>query len=82
MSYMRKPIFFKENKLIKAFMASIFYIIYLPFNTCTITVRGFAFEGLHVYFPESGARALCMSKYEVVMSPFSVMTLTPPLGES
>lgn len=54
----------------------------LPFKICTFIVSGLAFVGLHVYFPESGSLARCISKFEIVMSPFSVITETPPRGES
>lgn len=57
-------------------------ILYIPFRTWTLTVLGFAWVGKHVYFPESDILAFCMSKYDVVTSPFSVMTDTPPRGES
>lgn len=49
---------------------------------CTLTKTGFAFEGEHEYFPESDTRAFCIRRYDVVISPFSVITETPPLGES
>lgn len=55
---------------------------YIPFRTWTLTVLGFACVGKHVYFPESDILAFCMSKYDVVTSPFSVITDTPPRGES
>lgn len=54
----------------------------LPFSTCTLTVSGFACDGEHVYLPESDILARCISKYDVVISPFSVITDTPPRGES
>lgn len=56
--------------------------MYLPFRTCTVTDSGFACDGEHVYLPESDILARCISKYDVVISPFSVITDTPPLGES
>ena len=57
-------------------------IVYLPFKTCTVTLRLLAFDGLHWYCPESDVRAFCMSKKDVVVSPFSVITDTPPRGLS
>lgn len=59
-----------------------YVIVYLPFKTCTVTLRLLAFDGLHWYCPESDVRAFCMSKNDVVVSPFSVMTDTPPRGLS
>ena len=56
--------------------------IYLPFNTCTLTLATSAFDGEHEYFPESAKSAFCINKYEVVTSPFSVITETPPRVES
>lgn len=49
---------------------SIMYNINLPFSTCTLTVSGFACDGEHVYLPESDILARCISKYDVVISPF------------
>ncbi len=36
----------------------------------------------HLYTPESAAAALCMSRWLVVDSPFSITRETPPRGES
>lgn len=55
---------------------------YLPFSTWTVTLLLFALLGLHWYWPESCGRALCINKNDVVVSPFSVITETPPRGES
>lgn len=55
---------------------------HLPANTCTFTLLLFALLGEHVYWPESDALALCIKRYDVVTSAFSVMTLTPPRSES
>lgn len=48
----------------------------------TFTDFELAFEGKQEYLPESEIWARCIRRYDVVMSPFSVMTETPPLGES
>jgi hypothetical protein len=45
-------------------------------------LTGLAFDGEQTYLPLSFDLARCISRYDVVMSPFSVMTLTPPRGES
>jgi len=55
---------------------------YLPFRTCTRTLATSALEGAQEYLPESARSAFCMSRNEVVTSPFSVITDTPPLDES
>lgn len=57
-------------------------IEYVPFRMCTLTVTGLAFDGEQVYFPESDFRARCIKRNDVVTSPFSVITDTPPRGES
>lgn len=41
-----------------------------------------AFEGAHVYLPESAKSAFWINRYDVVISAFSVITDIPPLGES
>lgn len=61
---------------------SIKIIFYLPFRTCTRILEISAFDGAHEYFPESGKSASCMSRYDVVVSPFCVCTDIPPLAES
>lgn len=47
-----------------------------------LTLATSAFDGEHEYLPESAKSAFCISKYDVVTSPFSVITDTPPLVES
>lgn len=47
-----------------------------------MTVSGLALDGEHIYFPESATLARWIKRYDVVISPFSVITETPPLGES
>ena len=54
----------------------------VPFRMCTLIVEGSAFDGEQTYFPLSVVRARCISRYDVVVSLFSVMTDTPPRGES
>lgn len=53
-----------------------------PFSTCTVMFAGDALEGLQSYRPESESCAFWMSSEQVVSSPFSMMTVTPPRGES
>lgn len=56
--------------------------MYLPFKIWTFTDLEFALDGKQVYCPESAMLARWINRYDVVMSPFSVITETPPLGES
>lgn len=56
--------------------------IKLPFRTWTLMPTGVAFDGEQTYFPLSFDFARWIKRYEVVTSPFSVITLTPPRGES
>lgn len=56
--------------------------INLPFNMCTRTEIGLAFDGAHVYIPESLWMAFCTSRRLVVRRPFSVTSDIPPRGES
>lgn len=56
--------------------------IKLPFKTWTLMPIGVAFDGEQTYFPLSFDFARWIKRYEVVTSPFSVITLTPPRGES
>lgn len=64
------------------FFQSFYLFIYLPSTICTRTDVGFAFEGVHVYRPESCCIAFCTSKRLVVKTPFSVTNDIPPRGES
>uniref|UniRef100_A0A8D8JE03 (northern house mosquito) hypothetical protein n=2 Tax=Culex pipiens TaxID=7175 RepID=A0A8D8JE03_CULPI len=52
------------------------------FSMCTRTEAGFAFEGSHVYSPESLAIAFWTSSRLEVSTPFSVTSEMPPRGES
>lgn len=54
----------------------------LPFNMWTRTEAGFAFDGEHVYMPESLWIAFWTNKRLVVKRPFSVTNEMPPRGES
>lgn len=54
----------------------------VPFKTCTRTYATSAFDGEHEYFPESVKSAFFINKYDVVISPLSVIIETPPRGES
>lgn len=58
------------------------YRIELPFKTWTLMLTGLAFDGEQIYFPLSFDFARWIKRYDVVSSPFSVITLTPPLCES
>lgn len=55
---------------------------YLPFKTCTVTLLLFALDGLHWYCPESDGLAFLISRNDVVVSSFFVITDTPPRGDS
>ena len=55
---------------------------FLPLSTCTLTDTALPIAGEHVYIPASEGRASCTTRKLAVISPFSVMTLTPPRGES
>ena len=57
------------------------YIV-LPLSTCTLTETAFPIAGEHVYVPASEGRASWTTRKLAVISPFSVITLTPPRGES
>jgi hypothetical protein len=48
----------------------------------TRTDAGLAFDGVHVYNPESVEMAFWTNKRLVVKTPFSVTKEMPPLGES
>ncbi len=54
----------------------------LPFNMWTRTDIGLAFDGAHVYRPESLCIAFWTKSRLVVSLPFSVTKEMPPLGES
>lgn len=54
----------------------------LPFNIWTRTDIGLAFDGAHVYRPESLCIAFWTKSRLVVSLPFSVTKEMPPLGES
>lgn len=55
---------------------------HLPFSIWTRTVIGLAFDGAHVYDPESLCMAFWTSRRLVVRRPFSVTNDIPPRGES
>ena len=55
---------------------------FLPLSTCTFTDTALPIAGEHVYIPASEGRASWTTRKLAVISPFSVMTLTPPRGES
>lgn len=73
---------FPYNKKNKNCLLGRFNFKYLPLSTWTITILLFALDGLHWYCPESDGLAPFINKNDVVVSPFSVITVTPPLGES
>lgn len=56
--------------------------LHLPLRTCTRTLATSALDGEQEYLPESSRSAFWISRCEVVTSPFSVMTETPPRLES
>lgn len=56
--------------------------MYIPLSICTRTVFVLALLGWQVYWPLSAGWARCTRRYDVVTSPFSVITDTPPLGLS
>ena len=78
--------YYFQYELCKNLFASLFtsfeHTICLPLSTCTFTETGFPIAGEHVYIPASEGRASWTTKKLDVISPFSVITLTPPRGES
>ena len=72
----------KLLKTLTSLFLSIEHTICLPLSTCTFTETGFPIAGEHVYIPASEGRASWTTKKLDVISPFSVITLTPPRGES
>lgn len=62
------------SKLKRAILIKKFIELYIPFRMCTCTVFGWALDGIHWYTPLSLDLAFWISKYDVVMSPFSVIT--------
>ena len=56
--------------------------IYLPLSMWTLTETVSPRLGEHEYVPESEGIACWTTRKLAVMSPFSVITLTPPRGES
>jgi hypothetical protein len=56
--------------------------MYSPRITWSTVEAGWPTEGWHMYSPESESLADWTRRKETVMSPFSVIWLTPPRGES
>lgn len=54
----------------------------LPLRTNTLTECLLTLSTMQAYVPESTYLAFCTYKYDVVFSPLSIITETPPRSES